>query len=342
MALAENNLFYPPDPSSWQSSYIGGNVSTNAGGPKAVKYGVTSQYVLNLEVVLPSGEIIWTGANTLKNSTGLNITQLFVGSEGTLGIVTKAVLRVISIPEKEISLLIPFRNIFQACDAVSAIFHAGLNPSTLEFMEQRAIDATLDFLREINLQISPGNQAHLLVSIDENIENALPKLVEVVSKFDIGEILFAENASEKSRIWEIRRKVSEVVKQNGYTIEQDTVVPRAELAHLVKRVHNLADTNNFKVVCYGHAGDGNLHIRINHPKFKNSYEIPEIQGILIQLFEIVRDLGGTISGEHGIGLTQKTFLPIVLSKANLELQKSIKKAIDPKNIMNPSKLFIDN
>lgn len=338
-ALSEVNLFYPPDPSSWQSSFIGGNIGTNAGGPKAVKYGVTSNYVLNLEVVLPNGETIWTGANTLKNSTGLNLTQLFVGSEGTLGIITKAVLKVIPKPGKEISLLIPFRDLYQACEAVSAIFKAGINPSTLEFMEQRAIDATIDFLKEVNIPVEFGIQAHLLVSIDDNIESELQKCIEVVSKFDVGEILFAENQVEKDRIWQVRRKVAEVVKLNGYTLEQDTVVPRAELAKLVAAMHKLADENNFKVVCYGHAGDGNLHIRINHPKFKNSYQIPEIQIILKQLFSIVKDLGGTISGEHGIGLTQKPYLPIVFSKANLELQKTIKKAIDPKNIMNPDKLF---
>lgn len=343
--LANYNLFYPPDPSSWQSSFIGGNIATNAGGPKAVKYGVTSHYVLNLEVVLPNGEIIWTGANTLKNSTGLNLTQLFVGSEGTLGIITKAVLKVISKPQNAISLLVPFQNLYEACDAVSAIFHAGIHPSTLEFMEQRAIHATVSFLfgqgnspfaKEIS---DTTTQAHLLISLDENIDSDLQKCVDVVSKYTIGEILFAENQAEKDRIWLIRRRVAEIVKMKGYTIEEDTVVPRANLAKLVEAMHNLADENQYKVVCYGHAGDGNLHIRINHPKYKNSYNVPEIQEILKELFQIVKNLGGTISGEHGIGLIQKNYLPIVFSEANLELQKSIKKAIDPKNIMNPEKIF---
>lgn len=343
--LAEKDLFYPPDPSSWQSSFIGGNIATNAGGPKAVKYGVTAQYVLNLEVVLPNGEIIWTGANTLKNSTTLNLTQLFVGSEGTLGIITKAVLKIIPKPDKDVSVLIPFYNLEEACEAVSAIFHAGINPSALEFMEQRAIDATTQFLFNESYFYFEANkedaeiQAHLLISLDEKIETDLQRLIETVSKFKIGEILFAENETEKARIWMIRRRVAEVVKINGYTIEEDTVVPRAKLAKLVKKTHQLADESGFKVVCYGHAGDGNLHIRINHPVHKNSYNIPEIQLILNQLFQIVKELGGTISGEHGIGLIQKPYLPIVLSKANLELQKSIKKTIDPRNIMNPGKIF---
>lgn len=338
-ALAEKKLFYPPDPSSWQSSFIGGNISTNAGGIKAVKYGVTAHYVLNLEVVLPNGEIIWTGANTLKNSTGLNLTQLFVGSEGTLGIITKAVLKVLPKPSRDVSLLIPFRHAYEACEAVSAIFHAGVHPVAMEFMEKRAIDATVDFLGEAYVVIEEDTEAHLLVALDENIEIELQKCMEAVSKFDIREILFAENQTEKDRIWHIRRRVAEIVKMNGYTIEEDTVVPRGNLAKLVEAMHKLADENDFKVVCYGHAGDGNLHIRINHPKFKNSYNVPEIQEILKELFQIVKNLGGTISGEHGIGLLQKAYLPIVFSETNLELQKAIKRTIDPRNIMNPGKIF---
>lgn len=340
LALSELNLFYPPDPSSWQSSFIGGNIMTNAGGARAVKYGVTSAYVLNLEMVLPNGEIIWTGANTLKNSTGINLTQLFVGSEGTLGIVTKAILKVLPKPKKEITLLVPFMKIEEACDAVAALFNAGIQPSSLEFMERRAIDAVLDFLGETNVPIESDVEAHLLVSLDENIENELQNCLKVLGTFEVGEILFAETASEKERLWKIRRRLSTIVKQNGYTIEEDTVVPRAHLAKLVKSMHQLADDRGFKVVCYGHAGDGNLHIRINHPKHKNSYNIPEIQSILKELFKIVRDLGGTISGEHGIGLVQRPYLSIVFCKSNLELQKSIKKAVDPNNIMNPGKLYI--
>ncbi|MFV0306084.1 MAG: FAD-binding oxidoreductase [Moheibacter sp.] len=337
--LSKKGLFYPPDPSSWQSSFIGGNIATNAGGPKAVKYGVTAQYVLNLEVVLPNGEVIWTGANTLKNSTGLNLTQLFVGSEGTLGIITKAVLKILPKPKKEISLLVPFYDINEAFEAVSAIFHAGVHPSVLEFLEQRAIQTTIAGLEEVNIPIDNEVEAHLLIILDENIESELAKCVETITQFRVSEILFAETEVEKQRLWQIRRKVSEIVKANGYTIEEDTVVPRANLAKLVKAMHQLADENGFKVVCYGHAGDGNLHIRINHPVHKNSYNNLEIQTILTSLFQIVKNLGGTISGEHGIGLIQKPFLPIVFSKANLDLQKSIKQTVDPRNIMNPEKLF---
>lgn len=348
--LFKHHLFFPPDPSSWQSSFIGGNIATNAGGPKAVKYGVTANYVLNLEVVLPNGEIIWTGANTLKNSTGLNLTQLFVGSEGTLGIVTKAVLKVLPQPKFDVSLLVPFRKLHEACDAVSEIFHSGLTPAALEFMEKNAIQIAVDYLQEnslmegLNQDLFVGNEAHLLIMFDGNsIENILSeaqKTVEALNKFDIGEILFADTETDKERIWKIRRRVAEIVKMNGYTIEEDTVVPRANLAKLVEKMHQLAHENGYKVVCYGHAGDGNLHVRINHPVHKNSYNNPEVQAILKELFQIVKDLGGTISGEHGIGLIQKSYLSIVFSPANLELQKSIKQTIDSKNIMNPGKIWI--
>lgn len=348
--LAHHQLFYPPDPSSWQSSFIGGNIATSAGGPKAVKYGVTANYVLNLEVVLPNGEIIWTGANTLKNSTGLNLTQIFVGSEGTLGVITKVVLKVLPKPKFDVSLLIPFKNLFEACDAVSEIFYAGLNPASLEFMEKNAIQIAAQYLHQnsdlegLNLKLFEDSEAHLLIMFDgnsmESIMEDAQKAAEVLSQFEIGEILFADTETEKERIWKIRRRVAEIVKSKGYTIEEDTVVPRANLAKLVEAMHKLADENQYKVVCYGHAGDGNLHVRINHPKHKNSYNIPEIQSILKKIFQEVKNLGGTISGEHGIGLIQKTYLPIVFSEANLTLQKSIKQAIDPRNIMNPGKVWI--
>lgn len=337
-AVGEKGMFYPPDPNSWESSFIGGNIATNAGGMRAVKYGVTAAFVLNLEVVLPNGDVIWTGANTLKNSTGLNLTQLFVGSEGTLGIITKAVLKLLPKPQKEVSLLVPFRVMEHACEAVTAIFKEGIIPSMLEFMEERAVDATLQFLDERPFFFQEGVEAHLLITLDDKIDSDLSKLVEVISRFEVGEILFAESQAEKERIWKLRRRVAEIVKKNGYTIEEDTVVPRANLAKLVKSLHNLADVNGFKVVCYGHAGDGNLHVRINHPVYKNSYNNPEIQEIIKKIFHEVRNLGGTISGEHGIGLIQKDYLPIVTSEASLKLQKALKRAIDVKNIMNPGKL----
>lgn len=344
-ALEPHGLFYGPDPSSWGSSYIGGNIATNAGGLRAVKYGVTSASVLNLEVVLPNGEIIWTGANTLKNSTGYNLTQLFIGSEGTLGIVTKAVLKVLTKPKTDITLLIPFHNLEDSAKAVTEIFKSGLLPCSLELMERNALEQTLLHLDENSIILKENVQAHLLINFDGNSQEELLPLLEqtiaVVESFPTEEIYFADNETDKNRLWELRRKVAEIVKSNGYTIEEDTVVPRAELPNLIKFAHQLAKKNECKVVCYGHAGDGNLHIRFNHPKYKNSYNNPVIRAMLFELFEYIHSLGGTISGEHGIGLLQKTFLPIVFSKANLQIQKNIKKALDPKNIMNSGKLIPD-
>lgn len=342
-ALEPLGLFYGPDPSSWGSSFIGGNIATNAGGLRAVKYGVTSAAVLNLEVVLPNGEVIWTGANTLKNSTGYNLTQLFVGSEGTLGIVTKAVLKIIPKPKTDITLLIPFHSLEDSARAVADIFKNGLLPCSLELMERNALEQAMIHLEDNSIPLQDEVQAHLLVSFDGDSQEELMPLIErtmtVIENYSTEEIYFADNEKDKTRLWQMRRKVAEIVKANGYTIEEDTVVPRAELPNLIQFAHQLALKNNVKVVCYGHAGDGNLHIRFNHPQYKNSYNNPVIQNMLYELFQYIYSLKGTISGEHGIGLIQQPFLPIVFTKANLEIQKSIKKAIDPNNIMNPGKVI---
>jgi len=341
--LAKFDLFFPPDPSSWQSSFIGGNIATNAGGPRAVKYGVTNQYVLNLKVVLPNGEIIWTGANTLKNSTGYNLTQLFTGSEGTLGIITKAVLKVLPKPKKDISILATFHSLDEAIDAVNTIIHSGVNPCAIEFMEHNAIEQSLRFVDDFPIKNLESIQAHLLIMFDGNDDEELMNLVEkasnILNSFSVEDIFLADNETEKERIWKLRRKVAEVVKANGFTIEEDTVVPRAEMGKLVKFTHKLAQKYSCKVVCYGHAGDGNLHIRFNHPTHKNSYQVPEIKEMLVELFKFIYSLNGTISGEHGIGLIQKDFLKIVCNEANIQLQKNIKNSIDPNGIMNPGKIF---
>lgn len=345
-ALEPLGFLYGPDPSSWGSSFIGGNIATNAGGLRAVKYGVTSASVLNLEVVLPNGDVIWTGANTLKNSTGYNLTQLFIGSEGTLGIVTKAILKIIPKPKKDITILIPFHNLEDSAKAVTDIFKNGLFPCSLELMERNALEQAMAHLEDNSIPLQENVQAHLLVSFDgESQEELMPlieKTISVLENYTTEEIYFADNEMDKSRLWQMRRKIAEIVKANGYTIEEDTVVPRAKLPDLINFVHQLALKNNLKVVCYGHAGDGNLHIRFNHSLYKNSYNNPVIQAILYDLFQYIYSLGGTISGEHGIGLIQQPYLPIVFTKANLEIQKNIKNAIDPNNIMNPGKVVNNN
>ncbi len=342
-AVKEKGLFYPPDPSSRGSCFIGGNIAENSGGPKAVKYGVVKDYVLNLEVVLASGELMWTGSNVLKNSTGYNLTQLMVGSEGTLGIVTKIVLKLIPFPRYDLLMLVPFRNLEQAGEAVSAIFRAGFVPSALELMEINALRIVSELVPDAIVPLTEDTAAHLIIEVDGNNLDVLMQEMEsigtLLTQYDIGEIYFADDAQQKAALWKLRRRVAEAVKLVGYTIEEDTVVPRAELPALIRGVKALGVEHGFEVVCYGHAGDGNLHIRIRYPGVPNSYGHEGVKTILRELFRLVHVLGGTISGEHGIGLIQKDFMDIVFSSVNLGLMRSVKQAFDPHHILNPGKIL---
>ena len=342
-AVKEKGLFYPPDPSSRGSCFIGGNIAENSGGPKAVKYGVVKDYVLNLELVLPTGEIIWTGANVLKNSTGYNLTQLVVGSEGTLGIVTKIVLKLLPYPKYELLMLVPFNSLEKAGEAVSAIFRAGFTPSALELMEIDSLKIVSKFVDSTAITVTDDVAAHLIIEVDGNHPQALMEEMEsiaaLLTEFDCGEIYFADDAQQKAELWKLRRRVAEAVKLDGYTIEEDTVVPRAELPALIRGVKELGKKYDFKAVCYGHAGDGNLHIRIKKEGCIYSLNNPVVIPALTALFELVKELGGTISGEHGIGLVQKEYMGILFKEANMGLMKGIKKIFDPNNILNRGKIF---
>ena len=342
-AVKEKKLFYPPDPSSRGSCFIGGNIAENSGGPKAVKYGVVKDYVINLEVVLPSGEIIWTGSNVLKNSTGYNLTQLIVGSEGTLGIVTKIVLKLIPLPEFDLLMLVPFKNLEEAGEAVSAIFRGGFVPSAMELMEIESLKIVSKFVDSTAIPITDDTAAHLIIEVDGNnmdvLMGEMEAIGELLTQYDIGEIYFADNTQQKAELWKLRRRVAEAVKLIGYTIEEDTVVPRAELPALIKGVKELGKKFDFEVVCYGHAGDGNLHIRIRKEGIPNSHGNEEMTKALRELFVLVKELGGTISGEHGIGLIQKPYMDIIFREANFRLMREIKKAFDPNNILNAGKIF---
>lgn len=342
-AVKEKGLFYPPDPSSKGSCFIGGNIAENSGGPKAVKYGVVKDYVINLEVVLPTGEIIWTGANVLKNSTGYNLTQLMVGSEGTLGIVTKIVLKLIPLPKYDLLMLVPFQSLEKAGEAVSAIFRAGFTPSALELVEIDALKITAAMVGASVVAVTEDTAAHLIIEVDGNNVDVLMQEMEAIAElmvqYEGGEVYFADDAQQKAELWKLRRRAAEAVKLEGYTIEEDTVVPRAELPALIHGVKELGKQYNFFSVCYGHAGDGNLHVRIKKPGTQNSQEDPEIQAAIRAMFELVRGLGGTISGEHGIGLVQKDFMDIMFTEAQFRLFREIKKAFDPNNILNAGKIF---
>ena len=341
--IAAKGLFYPPDPASKGSCFIGGNLAENSGGPKAVKYGVTKDYVLNLEVVLPNGEIIWTGANVLKNSTGYNLTQLFVGSEGTLGIITKAVFRLIPYPKNDLLMLVPFYSAKEACEAVSAIFRAGLTPSGMEFMEKDALLFGIKYIEGIELEVEEKVEAHLLIEVDGNDMEVLyrecEQINEIIEGFNCGEVLFADSAAQKERLWKLRRCLGEAVKAHSIYKEEDTVVPRAELPKLLQGVKEIGRKYGFQSVCYGHAGDGNLHVNIIKGEMSDEAWNNELTKGIEEIFKLCAALGGTISGEHGIGYVQKDYLPIVFNEAEMKIQKELKKMFDPKGIMNPAKVF---
>lgn len=341
--VKKKGLFYPPDPASWGSCFLGGNLSHSSGGPRAVKYGTTRDYVLNMEVVLPNGEIIWTGANTLKYSTGYNLTHLMIGSEGTLGIITKIQFRLIPYPDKNVVMLIPFFSAEKACEAVSAVFRAGIIPSAMEFMERDAIDWVLNYNEDIKVAVKPEVQAHLLIEVDGTDMNYImqqaEKVVEVVTAFDCDEILFAETTAEKENIWKMRRKVAEAVKSHSTYKEEDTVVQRAELPKLLRGVKEIGNKYGFKSVCYGHAGDGNLHVNIIKGDLSDEAWNNDLPKGIREIFELCKSLGGTISGEHGIGLVQKPYMDVVMTPTHFEIFKGIKKVFDPNGILNPGKIF---
>jgi len=342
-AVAAKGLYYAPDPGSRGSCTIGGNLAENAGGPRAVKYGVTRDFALNLQVVLPSGEVIWTGANTLKNATGYDLTRLMVGSEGTLGIITRAVLRLVPLPQETRLMLVPFRDAQKACEAVSAVFRAGITPSALEFMERDAIDWTLRFVKGVNIAIADDTAAHLLIEVDGNHGDVLMRdcetILGVMEQFDCQEVLFAETAAEKDALWLMRRRVGEAVKSNSVYKEEDTVVPRYALPRLLAKVKEVGGRYGFRSVCYGHAGDGNLHVNIIKGEMSDAAWTQELPKAIREIFQYTVDLGGTLSGEHGIGLVQRPYMDVAFDPTQIALMRGIKQLFDPQGIMNPGKVL---
>lgn len=343
-AVEQKGLFYPPDPASKGSCFIGGNLAENSGGPKAVKYGVTKDYVLNLQVALADGSLMWTGANVLKNATALNLTQLIIGSEGTLGVITKAVFRLIPLPKHDLLMLVPFKSASEACQAVSAIFHLGITPSGLEFMEKDALDFAQKYVPGIEIEIEDDVEAHLLIELDGNHSEVLMKEAEqifnLMENYDCGEVLLADNQAQKDRLWKLRRSLGEAVKANSIYKEEDTVVKRANLPELLAGVKSIGAKYGFRSVCYGHAGDGNLHVNILKGDLSDEeWEGSHLKNGIREIFKLCKKLGGTISGEHGIGLVQKEFMDIMFSREEMELQKAIKKVFDPNGILNPGKVW---
>jgi len=344
-ALEEFGLTYPPDPASFGSSTIGGNVAHGAGGPKAVKYGTTRDYILNLEVVLPSGEIIWTGANTLKNATGFSLTHLFIGSEGLLGVITKIVVKIVPKPAHELLMLAMFENAKDAAIAVNKVLLSGVLPTGLELMEVSGVEISAKATQTI-FPIPPNVQFYLMVILDgmnydllmTDAENIYP-ILEEAGAFDV---LMPNNSEMAENWWKVRRSIGETVKQQSIYKEEDTVVPRAALPELLTGVKEIGEKYNFRTVCYGHAGDGNLHVNILKDSLTDEAWENEIPKGIVEIFELCKELGGTISGEHGIGLVQKPYLDVVFNSTHWMLMKGIKTLFDPQNILNPGKWVESN
>ncbi len=341
-AVAGKGLLYPVDPASKGSCFIGGNVSHGSGGPRVVKYGTIREYVLNLQIVLATGEIIWTGANTLKYAAGYNLTQLIIGSEGTLGIVTAIVVKLIPQPKFNALMLASFGSNEAACGAVSAVFRAGVVPSALEFMERRGVE----WVKEhdgFTFDLKDNIQAFLLIEVDGSSQDVIFESCEqinsVLEAFDCKDVLFADTSAQKEELWQLRRTMAVSVKSNSVYKEEDTVVPRAALPKLISGIKETGSKYGFESVCYGHAGDGNLHVNIIKGGMSDADWNTNLKDGIREIFELTVSLGGTLSGEHGIGLVQKDYMSIKYSPVHFALWRGIKNVFDPNYILNPGKIF---
>lgn len=340
-AVAEGGLYYPPDPASRGSSQIGGNIAECAAGPRAVKYGTTKDYVLGLDAVLPGGEIIRTGGKVRKDVTGYNLTQVLVGSEGTLAVVTRAVLRLVPLPARRLTLLAPFPSLDSAAACVSALFQQGVVPSACEFMERDAVSAA-----QAHIGVSfPHSEAaaHLLVEVDGMEDAGVAREAEIVGQAcqDRGalDVLLAEAPARQAELWRLRRSVGEAVKKISIYREEDTVVPRDALAALVKGVKEIGARRDVRTICYGHAGDGNIHVNVLKGDMDDARWQESVPEMIRAIFSLTVSLGGRISGEHGIGLTQKAYLPLALSDAEIRIIRDLKRVFDPLGILNPGKIL---
>ncbi len=340
-AAQARGLMYPPDPASLDSCSIGGNVAENAGGPRAVRYGTTKDYVLGLEFVLADGSVITTGGKIVKNATGYNLSGILVGSEGTLAVVTKIFLRLVPAPSASVDMLIPFTSIQDAAVAVTEILQSGIVPATIEFMERDAIALVAGHLgREVPF---PAAGAHLLIQVDGSSEQAvmedLGRIGRAVS-VDQEKMLIAGSPAQRERLWKARRSIREsITSVSPVFLAEDCVVPRSRIPEFLTGLKEYFGSKGLRSVMFGHAGDGNVHIDVL--KGETGYDawkaaLPELKRAI---YRRALALGGTITGEHGIGCIRKDYLCLACGDAEIELLKRIKKAFDPKGILNPGKIF---
>jgi glycolate oxidase len=336
-------LFYPPDPASRGSSHIGGNLAECAGGPRASKYGVTGDYVLGLRAVLASGTMISTGARVLKNVAGYDLTRLIVGSEGTLAIVTEATLRLIPLPRHRKVILVAFRTLEEASAAVAEIFQHGVTPSTLEFMERAAVSIAEERLGKKFPNGEAGAQLFLEVdgNSPETLDHDIAGIAEVLERHSPLDILLAEDRQKMADVWALRRGIGEAVKSIAPYKEEDTVVPRSRLPELVRGVKEICQRYEITSICYGHAGDGNVHVNLLNERLDATRWEEVADRAIREIFALTVSLGGSISGEHGIGFSQKPYLPIGIGPEELRLMRQIKQVFDPQGILNPGKIFPD-
>jgi glycolate oxidase len=336
--LERRDLFYPPDPASMNFCTIGGNVAENAGGPRAIKYGVTRDYVMEIEAVLPNGKILTTGVRTPKGVVGYDLTRLLVGSEGTLSVFTKIRLKILPLPEDVVTLLVMFSNLESSGRAVSEIITSKILPRTLEFMDREAIKAVENF-KPVGLP--QDVEAVLLIELDGHpaaITKEAEKVADICEHLG-AEVNLAEDEEAKGKLWEARRAVSPALYHISPTkINEDIVVPQGRILDMLQRLRKLSEESGIKIVNFGHAGDGNIHVNIMVDR-KNREEHKRGLALVEQIFKETLELGGTISGEHGIGITKAQYIGMEISETGLSIMKSIKKLFDPKNILNPGKIF---
>ena len=341
-AARAQNLFYPPDPASMKDCTIGGNVATNAGGPRCLKYGVTRHYVIGLEVVLANGEVLRTGGRVHKNKTGFDLIGLFVGSEGMLGVVTEITLRLLPLPPARATLSAAFATAAQAAEAVHAIFAAGFLPSSLELADHFTLEAAR---RDLGERIVPAGNAHLLVDLDgqeESVRSEAAAIRELLETRKANAIEMATGEADCERLWALRREFSNSLRATGLTkLNEDVVVPRSRLVDLMEFAEKLQTKHGFPIACFGHAGDGNIHVNIMADRYNRDAAVREkVDRALDDLFKQVLAWGGVITGEHGIGLAKKRWWPDATGKVARELHRKLKQTLDPHGILNPGK-FID-
>lgn len=339
-AVEKIDLFYPPDPASLNISTIGGNVAECAGGLRAVKYGVTRDYVLGLTVVLATGEIINTGVETMKGVAGYDLTRLIIGSEGTLAVITAVILRLVPKPEANKTMIAFFPDVTSAVEVVSKIVRNRIIPSILEFVDKQCLDCIRG---EMNFPIPRKAGAMLLIEVDGDknfVSRDAGKIREVCKQGNVLKFKAAANREEADRLWEARRNVSpSLYKLKPHKISEDIVIPRSRLSDFVAFLGALSQKHGLPVPAFGHAGDGNLHVNIMLDK-NSPMEMEKAHEMVRDLFQRVIQMGGTLSGEHGIGITKAPYLQMEISRAGLEVMSRIKKAFDPKGILNPGKIFI--